>query len=119
MLIRIRTIDNHGFPEFRMDGQPIVENGDGVRLQNWTRNIFNNFRTAFKLHSDATKAVRTKQPGASGMQFGDLVHKMLGVPKCDTCERLQMLQCAVDKIIPLLPADNEDVRELIKVLKIR
>lgn len=116
MILQIKVIESKGFPEFRVVNHAIREPGDSVRLSNWTNTTENNFRFAFKAHSESTAKARTGED-TSGMQFGDLVHKMLGFPKCDTCDRMEQLKAAVEKVIPLLPENNDDVKSLKKYLK--
>ena len=59
MIITIRIKEEHGWPRLFVD-PPIVQNGDGVRVQNYARNRYLSMKQEFEAHWEETKKAREK-----------------------------------------------------------
>ena len=114
MLTRIRTIDKGGYPIFRVVDAPVIEKGDTLRLQNYTMNIFSNFKWAFKCHEDATEAVRRHKEGAKGMDFGSFVGRVLSAGAHTKRSELDDFKEDISSLLDKLDSDNPVVQELKK-----
>lgn len=112
MQIKVRIMDKAGYPIFRVAGDPVIESGDTLKLQNYTLSILNNFKWAFKCHEDATDAVRHHKPGAKGMDFGTFAGKILSAGAHTKQSEMDKFKDDISALLNKLDANNETVKKL-------
>jgi len=80
MKVTIHFVDVHGMPRMVID-QPIAERGDGVRLLNWGRDRYLDFKDLCEEHKAATeKVLEDKRRGVTREyrnRFTDLFYRAM------------------------------------------